>query len=62
MSWGERSCKKPCRRPYMCYIDSCNIDCHDYIWDGINEPDSKSGSIKTIEGKIIHWKNKNDNN
>ena len=41
MSWGERSCVKPCRTPSTCKMETCNVDCLEYIWDGITEPDSK---------------------
>jgi hypothetical protein len=33
MSWGERSCLKPCRTPDTCSIETCNIDCFEYIRD-----------------------------
>lgn len=43
MSWGERSCKylynskeKPCK-PEM---DTCNVNCQYYEWDGKTPPDS----------------------
>jgi hypothetical protein len=41
MSWGERSCKKPCRCPEKCKPHKCNVNCPDYIWDGKTKPDSK---------------------
>jgi hypothetical protein len=45
MSWGERSCKhKPCIIPNECKIETCNVDCREYEWDGKTEPDS----VKTI--------------
>ena len=42
MSWGERSCKKPCRCPERCTIGTCNVDCPDYVYDGCTAPDSVS--------------------
>jgi hypothetical protein len=43
MSWGERSCKnKPCPIPNKRDIDTCNVDCPSYEWDGITAPDSVS--------------------
>lgn len=45
MSWGERSCKKPCRNK-KCSPEICNVDCEHYEWDGKTEPDSI--------GKVIH--------
>lgn len=41
MSWGERSCLKPCRIPEICNIGNCNVSCPEYIWDKITPPDSK---------------------
>ena len=41
MSWGERSCVRPCRRPEQCTIGTCNVDCPDYKWDGYMKPDSE---------------------
>ncbi len=41
MGWGERSCVKPCRTPSTCKMETCNVDCRFYRWDGITEPDSK---------------------
>ena len=43
MSWGERSCVKPCRAPkgYPKH-GTCTVDCPDYQWDGIKEPDTVS--------------------
>ena len=49
MSWGERSCVKPCRSS-NCTIETCNVDCQDYVWDGETRPDSKS--IKKVEEKL----------
>jgi hypothetical protein len=34
MSWGERSCLKPCRVPDKCSMETCNTYCSGYIWDG----------------------------
>ena len=47
MSWGERSCgvQMPCRHnPTM---ESCNVYCPAYIWDGKTEPDSGPGLTRT---------------
>ena len=44
MSWGERSCLKPCRVPEDCKITTCNVDCPAYIWDKKTKPDSKPKS------------------
>jgi len=41
MSWGERSCKKPCRATENCTMNRCNVDCSGYLWDGETDPDSK---------------------
>ena len=40
MSWGERSCKRPCRCPDKCQYHTCNVDCPEYEWDGVTKPDS----------------------
>ncbi|MDD5511305.1 MAG: hypothetical protein PHI12_10905 [Dehalococcoidales bacterium] len=40
MSWGERSCKDPCRALDHCDIGTCNVDCPGYEWDGKTPPDS----------------------
>jgi hypothetical protein len=40
MSWGERSCKAPCRMPENQTIQKCNVDCIGYEWDYITQPDS----------------------
>lgn len=41
MSWGERSCKRPCGVPDKCKLETCNVDCIGYVWNGRTEPDSK---------------------
>lgn len=41
MSWGERSCLKPCRCPDECKYATCNVDCKCYVWDGETVPDSE---------------------
>jgi hypothetical protein len=41
MSWGERSCKLPCRCPDKCDIGTCTVNCPEYIWDEKTKPDSK---------------------
>lgn len=40
MSWGERSCLKPCRRPNECSMETCNVDCPGYHRNPNIEPDS----------------------
>ncbi len=40
MSWGERSCLKPCRFEANCTMENCNVDCPAYKWDGVTKPDS----------------------
>ena len=45
MSWGERSCKKPCQCPDKCNMATCNVNCPEYIWDGVTKPDSKPKPI-----------------
>ena len=42
MSWGEDSCKRPCRAPNGT-IDICNVDCKYYVWDGETEPNTTIG-------------------
>jgi hypothetical protein len=46
MSWGERSCKKPCRCPERCEPITCNVNCPEYVWDGATRPDSISKAEK----------------
>lgn len=40
MSWGERSCAmgKPCG--FNPTIETCNVDCPGYRWDGFTAPDT----------------------
>lgn len=53
MSWGERSCKRPCRCKDTCAPHTCNVDCDGYVWDGVTEPDSCS-KPKTVDvGRVI---------
>ena len=40
MSWGGRSCLKPCRCPETCSMATCEVTCPGYIWDGVVSPDS----------------------
>jgi hypothetical protein len=44
MSWGERSCTgNGCRSHKVeCEIQTCNVDCLGYEWDGKTKPDSIS--------------------
>lgn len=51
MSWGERSCLKPCRIPEICNIGNCNVNCPEYIWDKVTPPDSKLEEVN-LEKKI----------
>ena len=39
MSWGERSCKPPCRVD-NCSESICNVNCPGYIFDGKTAPDT----------------------
>lgn len=48
MSWGERSCRRPCRVPDQCTISSCNVNCPQYVWDEVTKPDSKPGTRELI--------------
>jgi hypothetical protein len=41
MSWGERSCEKPCARPDGPTMECCNVNCAYYKWDGTTKPDSE---------------------
>ncbi len=43
MSWGERSCGvvMPCRHNPT--IETCNVNCPFYTWDGRTMPDSGPG-------------------
>jgi hypothetical protein len=47
MSWGERSCgvEKPCKHNPK--INTCNVDCPWYVWDGKTKPDSTGSLTKT---------------
>lgn len=60
MSWGERSCKKPCRCPQKCTILTCNVSCKEYLWDGQTMPDSnpaqKSSCNHAFDGKVWYSK------
>ncbi len=50
MSWGERSCGQghPCG--YNPTIETCNVNCPGYRWDGVTKPDSN----KKLTIKIEH--------
>jgi hypothetical protein len=50
MSWGERSCLKPCRCPDRAKYETCNVDCPSYVWDGVTKTDSISE--KALERKL----------
>jgi hypothetical protein len=53
MSWGERSCQKPCREPESCSYETCNVDCRGYHWDGVTKPDSRSARRKgDVDGQF----------
>lgn len=47
MSWGERSCeqKQPCG--FNPTIETCNVDCPGYRWDGFTKPDSTKKKLKS---------------
>lgn len=59
MSWGERSCKPPCRMVKKYYqpnttkevVDLCTVDCPGYEWDGKTKPDSVSSKNEIIIGR-----------
>ena len=55
MSWGERSCKDfgMCVRK----VKKCNVDCVDYEWDGVNNPDSRPARVDSV---IVTVKRKNN--
>ncbi len=41
MSWGERSCKHiDCPIPDECTMETCNVNCREYLWDGKTNPDT----------------------
>ena len=51
MSWGERSCKRPCRAlKEDCTMEKCNVNCYGYEWDGVTEPDS----AKTVSSRVTN--------
>jgi len=48
MSWGERSCgSRPCHRKPT--IETCNVTCPGYKWDGVTPPDSTRDSVSAQE-------------
>ena len=47
MSWGERSCLKPCRRPEGPTMNTCNVDCIFYEYDGVTAPDSEPKVVRS---------------
>lgn len=51
MSWGERSCRHRgnCPIPNECSMYTCNVNCREYLWDGLTKPDSQ----RTIEAAEI---------
>jgi hypothetical protein len=55
MSWGERSCVKPCRCPDACEMSTCNVDCSGYRWDGVTPPDSKHRPPKQVEERVTSY-------
>ena len=60
MSWGERSCGqgRPCG--YNPTLDSCNVDCPGYRWDGITKLDSgleKAFELGWIAGSVMNYQN-----
>lgn len=63
MSYGERSCKQPCRKPVNLkqndYGATCNVDCKWYLWDGVTPPDSvTSKEPPPISGKDYRQENR----
>ena len=54
MSWGERSCGHYAKG---CTIDvtelPCNVDCKEYIWDGITLPDTKPSLGTAIQPDAV---------
>ena len=52
MSWGERSCatNRSLCNPSML---TCNVDCPNYKWDGVTEPDSQSDPDRQSELNIL---------
>ena len=54
MSWGERSCVKPCRANENKNWTMCNVDCHGYVWDGVTAPDSTPNFMKSLVEKPKH--------
>jgi len=54
MSWGERSCDiKPCSHNPT--IETCNVYCPFYSWDGKTEPDSGPGLTK-MQRRLLGFK------
>lgn len=73
MSWGERSCahKGTCPMPPGgCKIETCNVDCRLYVWDGTTQPDSMprqpytppvpKAKAKRGKSKRPRWMSKNE--
>jgi len=40
MSWGERSCKSKKSCQHNPTMETCNVNCPGYVWDGVTKPDS----------------------
>jgi hypothetical protein len=40
MSWGERSCARVAPCGFSPTIETCNVCCKGYKWDGETKPDS----------------------
>jgi len=57
MSWGERSCKKLGKCGHATF-HTCNVDCCEYEWDTITEPDSEPHKTQ-IDNNIYVLKNHN---
>lgn len=55
MSWGERSCTKygNCK---ICTVDICDVDCEEYVWDKVKEPDSKPFTVRPKKTYKINFK------
>jgi len=55
MSWGERSCKLPCRNKNSS-PSNCNVDCEFYEWDNKTNPDTistKNRMVKKVESENV---------
>jgi hypothetical protein len=53
MSWGERSCKSPCRWPDNQTMYKCNVNCVGYIWDQTTQPDSTTTKKSNPYAEVV---------